>query len=376
MIIFAVESSCDETAVALYTDQNTDNRVLAHQLFSQIEIHKQYKGVVPELAARNHIQRLVSLSDKCFKDAGISKQDIDAVAYTMGPGLIPCLLAGASYARSLAFALGVKALAVHHLEGHILSPLLNKDKKSKPFFPYIALLASGGHTQLYLVKDYGKYELCGQSVDDAVGEAFDKTALLLGLAYPGGAELEKLAKQGNPNTYLLTMPMAHSGDYNFSFSGIKTQARYLVERLRKSHSVQTLKEEKSGIKGIKDKTEEEGTEEASRISQRIRANIATSFQHTIATGLLDKTFSLATKYAVRQVALVGGVSANQYLRNMAEERARELHIKLYFAEPQYCLDNAAMIALTAEYRFKQGQKNGLTIRSRPRCAIPPAPLIA
>ena len=351
MIIFAVESSCDETAVAVY-----QSGVLAHRVFSQIDIHQAYKGVVPELAARSHIQKLIPLTKDCLNAASINKKDISAVAYTMGPGLIPCLIAGASYARSLAYGLGVTALGIHHLEAHILSPLLAEDSNNKVDFPYIALLVSGGHTQLYIVRDYGKYELCGQSVDDAVGEAFDKSAVLLGLPYPGGAELEKLARNGNPDKYPLTMPMAHSGDYNFSFSGIKTQVRYLLEKLNIDNA--------NGAGESPEGYPEEYTEES------IKADVAASFQKTIAHGLLDKVFALASSSGIAKVALVGGVSANGYLRNLAQERAKEVGLQLFFAPAQYCTDNAAMVALTAEYRLRRGQKNGLVIRSKPRLPIP------
>ncbi len=347
MIIFAVESSCDETAVAVY-----QSGVLAHRVFSQIDIHQAYKGVVPELAARSHIQKLIPLTKDCLNAASINKKDISAVAYTMGPGLIPCLIAGASYARSLAYGLGVTALGIHHLEAHILSPMLAEDKNNKVDFPYIALLVSGGHTQLYIVRDYGKYELCGQSVDDAVGEAFDKSAVLLGLPYPGGAELEKLARNGNPDKYPLTMPMAHSGDYNFSFSGIKTQVRYLLEKLN--------------IGNTKDAGENPGE----NIEESIKADVAASFQKTIAHGLINKVFALASSSGITKVALVGGVSANGYLRNLAQERAKEAGLQLFFAPAQYCTDNAAMVALTAEYRLGRGEKNGLIIRSKPRLPIP------
>ena len=364
MIIFAVESSCDETAVAVY-----QSGVLAHRVFSQIDIHQAYKGVVPELAARSHIQKLIPLTKDCLNAASINKKDISAVAYTMGPGLIPCLIAGASYARSLAYGLGVTALGIHHLEAHILSPLLSEDKNNKIDFPYIALLISGGHTQLYIVRDYGKYELCGQSVDDAVGEAFDKSAVLLGLPYPGGAELEKLARNGNPDKYPLTMPMAHSGDYNFSFSGIKTQVRYLLEKL-----------DVDNTKDAKDTKDAEDTEyhgesnenenENKGAAESIKADVAASFQKTIAHGLINKVFTLASSSGITKVALVGGVSANGYLRNLAQERAKEAGLQLFFAPAQYCTDNAAMVALTAEYRLGRGEKNGLIIRSKPRLPIP------
>lgn len=338
MLIFAVESSCDETAVALYRTGAAERGLVAHKLYSQSNIHQKYKGVVPELAARSHIEKLLPLTDECLTEAGMTKQDIGAVAYTMGPGLMPCLMAGASFARSFAYGLGVPAIGIHHLEAHILSPLLAEDK---PAFPYIALLVSGGHTQLYEVNDYGDYHLHGQTRDDAAGEAFDKTAVLLGLPYPGGAELEKLAKQGDYKRFTakhkLTMPMAHSNDYNFSFSGIKTQVRYLTERI-------DLATEK--------------------------ADLAAAFQHTIVKGLIAKSVALAQASGISNLAIVGGVSANNYFREMAQQKASSLGLQVYFAPLEYATDNAAMVALVADYRLSNGQQDNLNIKAKPRLAIP------
>lgn len=340
MLIFAVESSCDETAVALYRSRSG---ILAHKVHSQISIHSDHQGVVPELAARSHIEKLVPLTNLCLAEAEIAKDEIDAVAYTMGPGLIPCLMAGASYARAFAYGLGVPALGIHHLEGHLLSPLLadNEADNPAPNFPYVSLLVSGGHTQLYLVRDYGDYQLHGRTVDDAVGEAFDKTAVLLGLAYPGGATLEKLARQGKPNKYPLTMPMAKSGDYNFSFSGIKTQVRYLIEKLGDR---------------IKNDT--------------CRADIAASFQHTVVNGLVDKAVSLANELGTENLSIVGGVSANGYFRSQAQQKSVAKGIKVFFAPLEYCTDNAAMIALVADYRLRRGERDNLKIKATARCTIP------
>ncbi|MBE8182361.1 MAG: tRNA (adenosine(37)-N6)-threonylcarbamoyltransferase complex transferase subunit TsaD [Candidatus Portiera sp.] len=335
MLIFAVESSCDETAVALYK-----SGVLAHKVYSQFVIHQKYKGVVPELAARSHIEKLIPLTEECLQEAEVSKKAIDAVAYTMGPGLIPCLMAGAAYARSLAYGLEVPALGIHHLESHILSPLLSDDK---PSFPYVTLLVSGGHTQLYEVLDYGDYRLHGQTRDDAAGEAFDKTAVLLGLSYPGGAELEKLAKKGDHSRFSskhkLTMPMANSGDYDFSFSGIKTQVRYLAAKLDLQND-------------------------------REVADLAAAFQHTITKGLTDKTLALAQEKGIKNIAIVGGVSANRYFRDMAKAKSSSRGMKVYFAPLEYATDNAAMVALTASYRLSKGQKDNLIIQAKPRLGIP------
>lgn len=338
MLIFAVESSCDETAVALYKADADKSSLIAHKLYSQSNIHKEYKGVVPELAARSHVEKLLPLTEECLQEAGANKQDIGAVAYTMGPGLMPCLMTGASFARSLAYGLGVPAIGIHHLEAHILSPLL---AEAKPTFPYIALLVSGGHTQLYEVRDYGDYHLHGQTRDDAAGEAFDKTAVLLGLSYPGGAQLEKLAEQGDHKRFnarhKLTMPMAHSNDYNFSFSGIKTQVRYLTEKLD---------------------------------LEKDKADLAAAFQDTIVKGLIAKTVSLAQARGVSNIAIVGGVSANNYFREMAQQKAASLGLKVYFAPLEYATDNAAMVAVVAAYRLSKGQKDNLNIKAQARLGIP------
>ena len=333
MLIFAVESSCDETAVALYDSK--DDNLLCHKLYSQVTIHSAHGGVVPELAARNHIQKLIPLTKLCFKESGIDKKDIQALAYTCGPGLIPCLMAGASYARALAYGLGVPALGINHLEGHILSPLLAEDK---PEFPYVALLVSGGHSQIYLVKDYGEYILGGTTLDDAAGEAFDKVAALLGLGYPGGAELENLAQGGDPARYSLSMPLSKKKEHkhNFSFSGIKTEIRYLVDKL-----------EKQG-------------------EQNYQADLAASFQHTVVKGMLSKIFSFASEHRIQNIAIVGGVSANSHFRKQAVSKQSEISGKIYFAPPQFCTDNAAMIAIAAGYRFKQEKRQTLTIKAQAR----------
>ena len=326
--ILAVETSCDETAVALYA-----GKLLAHEIFSQADIHKLYQGVVPEIAARNHLQRLVPLTRVCLETAGMRKQDIDCVAYTMGPGLIASLMTGAVFSCSFAYGLGIPHIGIHHLEGHLLSPFLSP---SPPSFPYLALLVSGGHTQLYLVTNYGEYRLYGQSLDDAAGEAYDKIASLLNLPYPGGRPLEEMARAGNENAYALTVPMARSGDYNFSFSGLKTQVRYLMEK-------------------IKDK--------------RNYADVAASFQKTIVTSLLSKSFALAEELGINRLAMVGGVSANRYLRRQAERRANRM--ELYYPPLEYCTDNAVMIAYAASRRLEK--KSTLCIRAQARCSIPPLP---
>ncbi len=327
--ILAIETSCDETAVAIYK-----NKLLAHRLFSQVDIHRLYKGVVPEIAARNHLQKLNPLVEDCLAASHIKKTELDYLAYTMGPGLIPALMTGATFARCLAYGLGIPAIGIHHLEAHLLSPLLTQ---VKPAFPYIALLVSGGHTQLYEVESYGSYKLYGESLDDAAGEAFDKIASLLGLAYPGGSQLERLAQEGDEESYSFTIPMKHSGDYNFSFSGLKTQARYLIEKQPK---------------------------------QRY-ADLAAAIQQTLVKSLLGKTFALTKQLESKQIAIVGGVSANQYLRHQAAKYANEYDIKMFYPPLEFCTDNAAMIAYTAAMRIASGQKDSLAIRAHARCPIPP-----
>ena len=313
--------------------------LVAHKVHSQIAIHREYGGVVPELAARNHIEKLPILTKLCLEEAGIQKQDINAVAYTKGPGLIPCLAAGASYARAFAYGLQVPALGVNHLEGHLLSPML---AEKKPSFPYAALLVSGGHTQLYLARDWGDYTLGGDTLDDAAGEAFDKVASMLGLPYPGGAELEELAKQGDPRNYRLTMPLknAHKdGNYNFSFSGIKTQVKYLLNEL----------EEKN--------------------EDNYRADLAAALQDTISQGLVDKVCSFARRHKLRNIAIVGGVSANKHFRKLLSEQTSELKQKAFLAPLEFCTDNAAMIALAGSYQLLRGKQDNLGIRATPRLPV-------
>ena len=327
MLILAVETSCDETAFALHDGR----KLVSHCLFSQT-VHTLYDGVVPELAARNHLQRLLPLLKECLRLGQARKQDITHIAYTMGPGLITALMTGGAFARCLAYGLGVPALGIHHLEGHLLSPLLAKEK---PPFPYLALLVSGGHTQLQLVEGTGRYTLHGETLDDAAGEAFDKVGTLLDLDYPAGSQLEQLARQGNPQAYALTVPMRHSGDYNFSFSGLKTQV---------SRHMATIK------------------------TTQQKADLAASFQMTMAKSLLGKTFALATKLDVANIVLVGGVSANQYLRKQMTQLAAEKRV--FFPPLEYCTDNAAMIALAAVHRIATGKQDSLAIRAQARLPIP------
>ncbi len=317
MIVLGIESSCDETGIALF---DTDKGELAHHVYSQIELHRQYGGVVPELASRDHINRAIPLIDATIKDANIDKKAIDAIAYTAGPGLMGALLCGASIAQSLAFSLGIPSLRIHHMEGHLLAALLDKTTPP-PQFPFIGLLVSGGHTMLILVKQIGEYEVLGSTLDDAVGEAFDKTAKLMGLPYPGGPELAKLAEKGNPNTFELPRPMTNRPGLDFSFSGLKTQARLLIEDEAKYN----------------------------------KADIAASFQAAIVDTLLIKCRRALKETSAKSLVISGGVGANIALRKKLGEFCSKNHISLHIPPHELCTDNGLMIAHAGALRIQQAK---------------------
>jgi N6-L-threonylcarbamoyladenine synthase len=316
MLVLGFESSCDETGVALY-DQ--ERGLLAHALHSQVAMHRDYGGVVPELASRDHVQRLVPLLRKVLSDSGCSLSDIGAIAYTQGPGLAGALLVGSAFAEALATALGLPTVPVHHLEGHLLSPLLSA---RPPRFPFVALLVSGGHTQLMRVTGVGEYELLGETLDDAAGEAFDKTAKLLGLGYPGGAALSALAEQGTPGAVKLPRPMIHSGDMMFSFSGLKTAVL----------------------------TQVRGRE----LSARDRADVARGFQDAIVEVLVGKSLQALKVTGLKQLVVAGGVGANRALRQQLDAVAERRGIDVYYPELEFCTDNGAMIALAGAMRLAAG----------------------
>ncbi len=318
MIVLGIESSCDETGVALY---DTKKGELAHHIYSQIELHKQYGGVVPELASRDHINRAISLIDNCIKDAEIDKKDISAIAHTAGPGLLGALLSGSCIAKSLAFSLGIPCLEIHHMEGHLLAALL--DKSNPPSFPFLALLVSGGHTMLVSVKAIGSYEILGTTLDDAVGEAFDKTAKLLGLPYPGGIELEKLASSGNPKAFELSRPMINRPGLDFSFSGLKTQVRLLIEG--------------NNIDSYPD--------------------IAASFQEAAIDTLFLKCRRAIKQTFFKSLVVAGGVAANKLLRLKLEKLCVDNNISFHIPEHKLCTDNGLMIAYAGSIRIKQAQKD-------------------
>jgi N6-L-threonylcarbamoyladenine synthase len=328
MLILGIETSCDETGVALY---ERDRGLLGHTLHSQVALHAEYGGVVPELASRDHIRRVLPLTEALLSQARLALTDLGAIAYTQGPGLAGALLVGASIAHGLAFALRIPAIGIHHMEGHLLSPLL---AEPKPAFPFIALLVSGGHTQLMQVSGLGKYELLGETVDDAAGEAFDKTAKLLGLGYPGGPALAKLAQQGDHKRYDLPRPMLGSGDLNFSFSGLKTAVATLARK--------------------------------ENLTDRTRADIAASFQEAIVSVLIEKSLAALAMTQSRQLVVAGGVGANLRLREELSRKAATRGAKVFYPPLEFCTDNGAMIAFAAALRLDQDLENKSThARDRP-----------
>lgn len=335
-LILGVESSCDETAIALY---QAGSGIAVNEIFSQIELHRLYGGVVPELAARDHLKRLPALLDSALRKAGKTLAELDGIAYTAGPGLLGALMTGAGFARSLAYALNIPAIAVHHMEGHLLSPLL---ADPAPDYPFIALLVSGGHTQLMAVNAPGDYELLGQTLDDAVGEAFDKTAKLMGLRYPGGPELAKLAEQGDAGRFPLPRPMTNRPGMDFSFSGLKTQVRLLIES-------------------------EDG-------SRQTRADIAAAFQSAIVETLLIKCRRAFAHTGFSSLVVAGGVSANRALRTALTAYAAQHGKNVYFPPPDVCTDNALMIAHIGALRFAQAQTD-LAIRVQARWPLNELPPI-
>ena len=338
MIVLGIESSCDETGLALYC---TERGLLAHRLFSQIDLHALYGGVVPELASRDHVKRLVPLTREVLEAANIDRQAIDAVAYTAGPGLAGALLTGALMARSLAWSLGCPALAVHHMEGHLLSPMLEPDP---PSFPFVCLLVSGGHTQLVDVQGLGDYLLLGDSIDDAAGEAFDKTAKMMGLPYPGGVALAALALDGDDSVIPLPRPMLDRPGLDFSFSGLKTAAitRY-----------------KAGMGDLASEADK----------AKFKANLAASFEAAVVDVLIAKSARALDQTGHTRLVISGGVSANTRLRQAMDDLGMQRGMQVYYPALEFCTDNGAMIALAGARRLAQGQSSGLDVTVRPRWPI-------
>ncbi|MEO5660557.1 MAG: tRNA (adenosine(37)-N6)-threonylcarbamoyltransferase complex transferase subunit TsaD [Polaromonas sp.] len=321
MLVLGIESSCDETGVALVdTSTNAVPRLLSHALYSQITMHQAYGGVVPELASRDHIRRVLPLTQQVMQGAQRSRADVDVVAYTRGPGLAGALLVGAGVACALAASLGQPALGVHHLEGHLLSPFLSADP---PEFPFVALLVSGGHTQLMRVDRVGSYALLGESIDDAAGEAFDKSAKLMGLPYPGGPHLAKLALDGDAAAFKLPRPLLHSGNLDFSFAGLKTAVMTQAKKL--------------------------GPDLENR-----KADLAASTQAAIVEVLVKKTLAALSQTALKRLVVAGGVGANALLRSQLNAACQQRGIRVHYPELEFCTDNGAMIALAAGMRLQAG----------------------
>jgi tRNA N6-adenosine threonylcarbamoyltransferase len=350
MLVLGIETSCDETGVAVYDGARG---LLAHALHSQVALHDPYGGVVPELASRDHVRRLLPLVREVLRRAGLEESDLDAVAFTQGPGLAGALLVGAAFANSLAFGLGIPAMGVHHLEGHLLSPLL---EKNPPRFPFVALLVSGGHTQLMRVGGIGDYEVLGETLDDAAGEAFDKTAKSLGLGYPGGPALARLAESGKPDSYAFPRPMLdqleRSGDLDFSFSGLKTAVVTLMR--------------KHGADG------DPATEE------RWRADVAAAFQEAVADVLVAKSRAAVARTGLDRLVVAGGVGANTRLRALLDAAAERDGFGVFYPAMEFCTDNGAMIALAGAMRLqgKISPAKDYRFTVHPRwdlAAVPPAP---
>ena len=324
LLILGIESSCDETGVALV--RSPDGRgvptLLSHALHSQIEMHRAYGGVVPELASRDHIRRVLPLTEKVLADAGQALENVDVIAFTRGPGLAGALLVGSGAACAMAAALDKPVLGVHHLEGHLLSPFLSIDP---PEFPFVALLVSGGHTQLMRVDGVGRYEILGETIDDAAGEAFDKSAKLLGLPYPGGPELAKLAQAGDPLAFKLPRPLLHSGDLDFSFAGLKTAVLTQTKKL--------------------------GDDLPAR-----KADVAASTQAAIVDVLVKKTLKALDATGMKRVVVAGGVGANTLLREELNAACAKRKVRVHYPELHLCTDNGAMIAMAAAMRIQAGQQ--------------------
>jgi N6-L-threonylcarbamoyladenine synthase len=329
MVVLGIETSCDETGVALY---DTRKGLLAHALHSQVAMHADYGGVVPELASRDHVRRLLPLTRQILGEAGLALADVDAVAYTEGPGLAGALLVGTSAAHGLAYALDIPALGLHHLEGHLLSPLL---ADPAPEFPFVALLVSGGHSQLMRVNRVGDYTLLGETLDDAAGEAFDKSAKLMGLGYPGGPEVARLAALGTPGRYKLPRPMINSGDLNFSFSGLKTAVLTAV----RGHTL-----------------DDQG-----------RADLSAEVQAAIVDVLAAKSIAALEQSDLTRLVVAGGVGANRLLRETLTARAQRCGCTVYYPDLEFCTDNGAMIAFAGAKRLEASEhKDVLRFGVRPR----------
>ena len=338
-LVLGIESSCDETGVALVrASAGAVPMLLAHALHSQVEMHQAYGGVVPELASRDHIRRVLPLAQQVLRQAQCSLAQLDVVAYTRGPGLAGALLVGAGVACALGAALGKPVLGVHHLEGHLLSPFLSADP---PTFPFVALLVSGGHTQLMRVDGVGRYGLLGETIDDAAGEAFDKSAKLMGLGYPGGPALSRLAQQGDPAAFKLPRPLLHSGDLDFSFAGLKTAVMLQAKKLLAAQTVAV------------------GSLAPGRFAElplNVQADLAASTEAAIVEVLVKKSLSALQQTGLQRLVVAGGVGANRVLRAQLDAACARRGVRVFYPELDLCTDNGAMIALAAAMRLQSGQQ--------------------
>lgn len=336
MIVLGIETSCDETGVALY---HSDKGLLAHTLYSQVEMHADYGGVVPELASRDHVRKTIPLINEVLKQAGLSRHDLGGIAYTAGPGLVGALMVGASIANGMAMALDIPIIGVHHMEGHLLAPML---EENPPAFPFLGLLVSGGHTQLVSVKGIGQYQILGESLDDAAGEAFDKAAKMLGMDYPGGPRIAKLAEQafehygGTP--YRFPRPMTDRPGLDFSFSGLKTFTLNTVHKVR----------------------------EAGELSEQDKAEIACAFEEAVVDTLRIKCRRALEQTGLKTLVIAGGVSANVRLRESLDAMTRKVGAQVCYARPEFCTDNGAMIAYAGCKRLLAGQTSDHAFKVKPR----------
>lgn len=328
MKVLGIETSCDETGIAIY---DSEQGLLAHELYSQVKLHADYGGVVPELASRDHVRKIIPLIQRSLDSANLKSSDIDGLAFTRGPGLVGALLVGASVGRSIAYAWGVPAVGVHHMEGHLLAPMLDDNA---PEFPFVALLVSGGHSMIVDVKGIGQYEVLGESLDDAAGEAFDKTAKLLGLDYPGGPLLAKLAEKGEAGHYKFPRPMTDRPGLDMSFSGLKTFAA-------------------NTIRDAKD-------------DPQVKANIAYAFQEAIVDTLFIKSMRALKQTGRKRIVMAGGVSANRYLRDKFAQESSRKNFEVYYPAFEYCTDNGAMIAYAGCQRLLKGERVSLDMQAKPR----------
>lgn len=352
MRVLGIETSCDETGVAIY---DSEQGLMGDALYSQVEMHARYGGVIPELASRDHIRKTLPMIRQLMAERDIPASSINGIAYTAGPGLVGALLVGAALGRALAMAWKVPAVGVHHMEGHLLAPML---EANPPTFPFVALLVSGGHTQLVAVRGIGEYKLLGESLDDAAGEAFDKVAKMLGLAYPGGPRVAALALKGTPGRFVFPRPMVNRPGLEFSFSGLKTAVRNELNELRRAQNAG------------------DGASSDQAISDQGRADVALAFEEAVVQTLVIKCRRALQATGMRSLVIAGGVSANQRLRAALQSMVEAQRSQLFYAQPAFCTDNGAMIAYAGCQRLMAGQRESLVITARPRWPLESLPTVS